>query len=419
MKPVITKTTVLIVASLAVLISLLSGRVPDVRVPAESPPALSVAEASTAPETSTVIKGEIGQGETLAYIFDSNGLSPEDLALMVSEARKQLNLARLRVGAPYSITADAGGRLMAFTYQPDGERVLRAERDENGFDVSMENIPFEKRIAHIGGVIRSSLVSSMGDITLALELSDIFAWDIDFATGLRQGDSFKAVVEALYLDGEFVRYGRVLAAEFTNDGERHRAFRFTPAGGTGRAGYFDEKGRSLRRSFLKAPLSYRRISSGFTRSRFHPILKKFRPHLGVDYSAPSGTPVSAVGDGRVSFAGYKGVNGNLVIIKHAGSYTTTYGHLKKIARGVRKGKRVRQGQVIGWVGSTGRATGPHLDYRVKRSGRFVNPLRLVTPRERSVPKANRDSYADTIEMMEMRLAAIETGEALLARADGR
>jgi len=185
---------------------------------------------------------------------------------------------------------------------------------------------------------------------LALQLSDIFAWDIDFTTDIRNSDSFKVIAEGLYLNGEFKKYGDILSAEFTNNGETYRAYRFEL---NGKIDYYDAEGKSMRRAFLKAPLSYRRISSGFSRSRFHPILRIYRPSHGVDFAAPTGTPVSVVGDGTVNFAGYKGGYGNIVIIRHPNGWKTYYAHLSRFGKGIRKAVKIKQGQIIGYVGSTG------------------------------------------------------------------
>lgn len=378
---------------------------------------VSVAEAA-APETETrSIRGSVRAGDTLSVIFESHGLDPMDVNPVVAAAHKTYDLARLRVGNPYSFDISGKGSVEAFTYQYDEENLIKVFRNGDAFATEEIAMPYERRTAHFGGVIRDNLISCVENPAVALTLSDVFAWDIDFATGLREGDTFKAVVEALYRDGKLARYGKILAAEFVNDGKRHRAYRFTPRSGDGNGSHYGEDGKSVRRAFLKAPLSYRRISSGYSYGRYHPILKTVRPHLGVDYAARAGTPVSAVGDGAVTFAGWKGVNGNLVIIKHAGSYTTSYGHLQKIARGVRKGRRVSQGDIIGWVGSTGRSTGPHLDYRVKQGGRFVNPLKLVMPREKSVPEDDLEAFVALKDSMDMRLASIITGASFVARAE--
>ena len=294
--------------------------------------------------TSQKIQGVVKPGETMFDIFKKNGLDLRDLFRLREASASVHRLRDISTGQPYKI--ELGG---------DGESAL-----------------------------------------LGCALSDIFSWDIDFTTDLRKGDTFQVVVEELWLGGRFKRYGNILAAEFTNDGNTYRAFRYE--GPDGRAGYYDEEGKSLQRSFLKAPLSYRRISSGFTFSRMHPILKIRRPHLGVDYVAPGGTPVSALGDGSVQFAGDKGANGNLVIIRHPKGFITYYGHLRRIRTGIRPGARVAQGDVIGYVGSTGLSTGPHLDFRMKKGDRFVNPLGVNIPRGDGIPKQfiadyNRSGHA--------------------------
>ncbi|HEY5764626.1 MAG TPA: peptidoglycan DD-metalloendopeptidase family protein, partial [Candidatus Deferrimicrobiaceae bacterium] len=285
------------------------------------------------------------------------------------------------------ITLDTDNNVLTLSYQIDDAATLAITQEAPGFQAEKVAIEYDVREAGLAGTIENNLVSSLGEdgrsVALALDLSDIFSWDIDFNTDLRKGDSYRVVVEELWLNGEFRRYGNVLSAEFLNDGSVHRAYRF---GIDGRFGYFDDDGNSLRRAFLKAPLSYRRISSGFSRNRLHPILKRRHPHLGVDYVAPRGTPVSAIGDGTVRFAGWKGANGNLVILKHPMGYTTYYGHLSRIAKGIRPGAKVSQGDVIGTVGSTGRTTGAHLHFQINRHGRIVNPLSVNLPRGEGIPK---------------------------------
>jgi murein DD-endopeptidase MepM/ murein hydrolase activator NlpD len=256
----------------------------------------------------------------------------------------------------------------------------------------------------MSGVIRDNLVSAIDDLQLALDLTDIFAWDIDFTTDLRKGDTFRLMVEELWLGGAFKRYGKIVSAEFVNDRRSYHAYRFEL---DGEADYYDRGGKSLRRAFLKAPLSYRRISARYTKRRYHPVLKTYRPHLGIDYAAPRGTPVSSVGDGTVVLAAYRGANGRQVVIKHPGGYKTYYGHLSRIKKGIRKGKKIRQGQVIGYVGNTGRATGPHLDYRVKLKGRFVNPLKLKLPRGRTITGPLRADFMEFRERMDSALSSVD------------
>jgi murein DD-endopeptidase MepM/ murein hydrolase activator NlpD len=262
----------------------------------------------------------------------------------------------------------------------------------------IDEVEYARTRRIVAGEIRSSLyrtIEEIGeDVDLARILSEIFAWQIDFATDLRKGDYFRAVVEEYRgMDG-VPRIHAVLAAEFFNAGTLHQAFRYEDS--SGRVDYYDGTGASLRRVFLKSPLRYTRISSRFSRRRFHPILKVYRPHLGVDYAAPTGTPVVSVGDGEVIYAGRERGFGKIVKIRHNGVYRTTYGHLSGYARGIRKGVRVRQGQVIGYVGATGLATGPHLDFRLIRNGRYVNPLAVDLPAADPIPPDEMAAFREVV-----------------------
>ncbi|MDP3110542.1 MAG: M23 family metallopeptidase, partial [Thermodesulfovibrionales bacterium] len=292
-------------------------------------------------------------------------------------------------------------------YWINDDSILRVNRTETGFLAKKVDVNYEKKILHIGGVIKDNLISSIGEskdsVLLALELSDIFAWDIDFTVDLRNRDAFKIVVEGFYLDGEFKKYGDILSAEFVNNGETYCAYRFEH---NGKAGYYDDEGKSLRKAFLKAPLSFRRISSGFSSGRFHPILKIYRPHHGLDYAAPTGTPVSAVGDGTINFAGYKGQYGKLVVIRHSNGWKTYYGHLSRINRGIKRGLKVEQGQVIGYVGATGLATGPHLHYEMRVNNKAVNPLKIKVSGGSSVPGNLKAEWLRYKNEMDSKLVSI-------------
>jgi len=359
-------------------------------------------------ESPQEIKDVVKAGETMSSIFHRYGLSAKELFPIRKASAGIHRLRKIVAGQPYEFRLDNDNNVLSFTYQIDDEALLRITRNDPGFRAEKIDIPYEKKIGKFGGVIESNLYDSLGNgenrTQLAYLLSDIFSWDFDFTTALRKGDTFKVIVEELWLDGRFKRLGPILAAEFVNDGNTHRAFRYE--GPDGRAGYYDEEGKSLQRSFLKAPLSYRRISSRFSYSRRHPILKIRRHHLGVDYVAPRGTPVSALGNGTVRFAGYKGANGNLVILRHPKGFTTYYLHLHKIRRGIRRGVRVSQGDVIGYVGSTGRATGPHLCFRLKKGSRFVNPLRVNVPRRGGVPKQLLADFHKSRYALGLELASI-------------
>lgn len=354
-------------------------------------------------ETFTEVSDSVKTGETFFDIFKKNNMDLGELYDISRASSDIYDLKNIDSGRKYSIRLDDQNRVLRFSYCIDDDSVLNIARTAEGFSAEKTAVEYEKRIAHIGGVVKDNLASSMDDPLLALRLSDILAWDIDFTTDLRDGDTYKIVVEELWLDGEFKKYGEILSTEFTNNGQTYYAYRFEY---DGEADYYDSEGKSVRRAFLKAPLSYRRISSGFTHRRLHPILRIYRPHLGVDYSAPTGTPVSAVGDGTVAEAGYKGQNGRQVVIRHPNGYVTYYGHLSRIAKAARTGAKVKQGQVIGYVGSTGLATGPHLDYRIKLGGRFIDPLRLKMPRGGSVPASLMAEFEALKDRMDTRLASI-------------
>jgi murein DD-endopeptidase MepM/ murein hydrolase activator NlpD len=370
----------------------------------ESPSATSGKTEGTTQEIKDVVK----PGETMFDIFQKYGLNISDLFRLKEASAKVHRLRYISTGQPYRIELGTDNSILSLTYHISDDALLTISRSDPGYRAEKIVIPYETRERKLGGIIENNLYDTLGNdgksSLLAYALADVFSWDIDFTTALRKGDTFKVVVEELWRDGRFQRYGDILAAEFVNDGITHRAFRFE--GKDGRAGYYDEKGKSLQRSFLKAPLSYRRISSRFSYSRRHPILKIRRHHLGVDYVAPRGTPVSALGDGIVRFAGYKGPNGNLVIIRHPKGFTTYYLHLHKIRKGIRRGARVAQGDIIGYVGSTGRATGPHLCFRLKKGNRFINPLRVNVPRSKGIPKGLFADYSTILQERGLELASI-------------
>ncbi len=248
----------------------------------------------------------------------------------------------------------------------------------------------------VNGVLETSLSEHMNQFgvsdAITSKFADIFAWDINFFLDPRKGDKFQILFEKKYAEGKFVGYGDVLAARYVNGQKEFLAFGLKDS--EGRIKYYDANGKSVQKQFLKAPLSYSRISSGFTFRRKHPVLGYYRPHLGVDYAAPRGTPVYASADGKVSFSGRKGDFGNLVILTHGGAYETYYGHLHTISSKARSGMYVKQGDLIGTVGSTGMSTGPHLDYRMKRSGNFVNPASIIMPSNSSVESARKAEFED-------------------------
>jgi murein DD-endopeptidase MepM/ murein hydrolase activator NlpD len=341
-------------------------------------------------EPLTVVRGTIGRNSTLAAAL-SGTLSPATVHRLVETARPVYDLARLSVGRPFGLVLGADGLLKAFTYGIDEVRTLRVFRRGEALEAELLTGSFETRVAAVSGVIESSLfatVTAAGEEDqLAIDLADIFAWDVDFNTEIQKGDSFRVAVETLHANGRFCRYGRILAAEFTRGPRVLQAIRFDDVTSSG---YYDPTGTPLRKAFLRSPLKFSRISSRFTKARFHPILNISRPHYGVDYAAPTGTPVLAAANGVVTLAGWQDGFGKTVRLRHPNGFQTLYGHLSRID--VRAGQRVVQGTRVGAVGQTGLATGPHLDYRMVRNGAFVDPLRVVSPPADPIPAEERVAF---------------------------
>ena len=365
------------------------------------------------------ITGVIKPGETLYNIFKGYGLDVRDLFLMRNASASIHSLREISADRQFKLMVDEHNKVHSFNYSINDDLFLNIMRNENGFKAEKIEVEYEKRIGQIGGVLKDSLIASIGEglerTLLALSISDIFAWDIDFTTDLRNGDTFKVIVEELYKDNEFKKYGNIVAVEFVNNGKEYKAYRFEHKG---KAGYYDDEGKTLKRAFLKAPLSFRRISSRFSKSRLHPILKRYRPHHGIDYSAPQGTPVSAVGDGTITFSGYQGGYGKLVMIRHHNGYMTCYGHLSRIGKGIAPGVKIDQGEVIGYVGSTGLSTGPHLHYEMSLNNRVVNPLSIKSPSGEPLPEVALAEFGSFREQLSKRLALI-TPESILATGNNR
>ena len=337
-----------------------------------------------------VLQGTVGRRATLGAMLRDT-LSPAGVHRMVEASRPVYDLARISVGHPFGVTFGPDGLLAAFTYGIDELRTLRVTRKGESYQAEMVKREYEVRVASVQGQITSSLFGAVGaageDDQLALDLADIFMWDVDFNTELRKGDSFRVAVEKLSLDGRFARYGRILAAELVRGRRVLQAVRFDGKQGPG---YYMPDGRPMRKAFLRSPLRFTRISSGFTHARLHPILGVVRPHFGVDFAAPIGTPVRASADGVVTRAGADGGYGKVVRMRHANGYETLYGHLSRID--VKVGQRLIQGAVLGAVGMTGLATGPHLDYRMMKAGVFLNPLKVQSPPADPIAAEDEDAF---------------------------
>jgi murein DD-endopeptidase MepM/ murein hydrolase activator NlpD len=365
-----------------------------------------------------MLNGRVGRQDTFYDILTAQNVSPQAVYSLVAVAKPVFDLGKIKVGNAYRLAFNGNGELALLEYEIDAQSLVHVERIDGEFKVELDEINYETREVAISARIGSSLYASMvdrgEDPLLSIQMDEIFAWDLDFNTDLRRGDRFSLVLEKKYREGKYVRNGRILGAEFINRGQAYRAVYFVD--GKGRGDYYTEKGRSLRKQFLKAPLSFTRISSGYTLKRLHPVLKKYRPHQGVDYAAPKGTPVVAIGDGQVIWAGRKGLNGIFIKLKHNGIYTSSYGHLSRLGKGIKKGMWVKQGQVIGHVGSTGMATGPHLDFRIRKNGGYVNPLKLEMPSARGISRDELSAFTAVRDRMLSRLE--DAGGVMSAKRGG-
>lgn len=338
-------------------------------------------------------EGVIRNGDTLDIILRRTGMSSSQSHAFVTSLHKVFDTRRVRSGDTYRLWTDNDGEVLKFGYKRSPVEIYEAEKDKSGWVAKKVSVPIDKKQASVAGVLQGSLWESFAragaDADLIMGFVDLFSWDIDFAHDSHAGDEFRVIYEVLYADGQPIGNGRILAATYKDNEETHSAVYWNSSEVSG---YFDLKGNSIRKSFLRAPLSFNRVTSNFSHARLHPVTHKVRPHLGVDFAAPTGTPVWAVADGTVIKIGRGGGGGNEVGLRHAQSYETYYLHLDRFGKGITVGTRVEQGQVIGYVGSTGLSTGPHLDYRVKRGGQWVNPLKEKFTPGQPVPPASIAEY---------------------------
>jgi len=348
--------------------------------------------------------GKVESNQNLSTLL-SPYLSPQRIDRIARESRSVFDVRKVRSGNKYAriYTRGTDSKTAYFIYEIDPIHfVVYDLRDSLRIYTDKKKVT--THVKHAEGTISTSLwnafVDNNLDINLGLKMSDVYAWTIDFY-GLQKGDRFKVVYEELYVDDVMIGIDRILGAVFTSSGKDFYAFYFDQMG---KGEYFDDEGKSLRRSFLKAPLKFSRISSRFSRARMHPILRISRPHFGVDYAAPRGTPVVSLGDGRVLEVGWHGGYGRFVSIRHNTVYTSTYAHLSKYAAGIKTGIHVQQGQVIGYVGSSGLSTGAHLDFRVYKNGSPTDPLKLESPSSQPVNQKDIVKFRETVARMKQELA---------------
>lgn len=377
----------------------------------EIPPSPEVDVYGMTTDDFEVLEAEIQRNESLYVILNREGVTPEKIFEIQQAAKGVVRLNRMMPGQKYRLYRDENGVFALVWHRTATDFTTINWKDE----ISIENreIPVETVVRTVSGTIQSSLANALMEQEvsqkLVVELANIYAWTVDFYS-LRAGDQFKAIYEDRYVNGDYIGIGRVKAAEFNHRGKILRAYFFDDGE---RAGYYDEEGNSMRRMMMRVPFEYNpRISSRFSRNRYHPILKRNRPHYGTDYAAPSGTPILAAGDGIVTEAQRRGGNGNIVQIRHNSVYRTAYLHMSRFARGIRPGVRVQQGQVIGYVGQTGLATGPHLCYRLYKHNTPINSVTYDFPPSEGLKEVHMEEYNNQIGRLDDMLNNLKVPEEL-------
>jgi len=341
-----------------------------------------------------VSTGSISKNDSFSRIMIKAKVGPNEVLKMVKASKRVLNLNSLQLNKDYKIELSHNGEFNYFEYYFNNSRYYRLEKRGTAYKAAIIDYKFDTDYKIVKGAIKNSLIADVlkygGSYQNALDLTEVFAWDVNFFKDVRKGDKFKFLVETKSRNGKYVKDGKILAAVLQTRKKTFDAIYFKAPDGSQR--YYTSEGKPLVKQFLKAPLKYSRISSRYTYRRFHPVYKKYLPHLGVDYAAPTGTPVVALADGIVASAGRNGRAGKYVALTHYGVYRTAYSHLSRFGRGVKKGKKVHQGQVIGYVGTTGASTGPHLDFQLKKFGKPINPLSFKSPGGPPVKQAYREVF---------------------------
>ncbi|MFP6680933.1 MAG: peptidoglycan DD-metalloendopeptidase family protein, partial [Gammaproteobacteria bacterium] len=324
----------------------------------------------------------VAPGDSLSLIFGRHGFAKKDLHQILKIGPIAKNLRRIKPGQEIMVHSDDQGHVLGMIQELDYLRSLHVVLENDNYVASVVEIKPEIKNASVLAKIKQSLfldgqAAGLADGTI-MELTDIFGWDIDFVLDVRSGDQFSVVYEEIFKDGEKVKNGRILAAEFVNRGKKLRAVHYSHD--DGHVGYYSDSGQAMRKAYLRAPVNFTRISSRFNLRRLHPVYNTIRAHRGVDYAAPHGTPIRATAHGTIVHAGNKGGYGRTVVVKHGASYTTLYAHMSRFARGIKNGVKIKQGQTIGYVGKTGLATGPHLHYEFRVGGVHRNPLKIDLPK---------------------------------------
>ncbi len=359
--------------------------------------ALPLAASVAGDATSFWHSERIQRGDTIAELLRRLNVEDQAASDYLRKSKSTEGLRRLSVGKEVQAETDANGALLALRYLGNDANQVVIEKSGSGFRTRTLPAQTEQRVQIRTGAIKTNLFAATDEAGLpdpaANQLSDIFGGDIDFHRDLRKGDKFTVIYEMTYINGEAARTGRILSAEFVNNGHVYRGAYFQTTEYTG--DYYSPDGKSMRKAFLRSPIEFSRVSSGFSKSRFHPVLNKWRSHKGVDYAAPMGTKVKVTSDGVVSFVGKQGGYGNVVMVDHQGHFTTVYGHLSRFAGGIHKGQRLGQGQIVGYVGMTGLASGPHLHYEFKQNGIHRDPLKVALPDGKPISDSQKAAFVDS------------------------
>jgi murein DD-endopeptidase MepM/ murein hydrolase activator NlpD len=385
------------------VVDVLLSALPDTAPPSGAGPmaAAGTPGVPAAPEPiAPLVEDEIRSGDTLLAALARHGVAASTAFAIARELEPHFDLRRSRPGHRYRIERDEQGALIAFRYDVSDLEHYQVTQRSEGWETRAAKRGVIRQQARLAGVVATTLYDAIGDLgehpELASEFANIFAWDVDFAKGVHAGDEFHLLYERNYVAREgggglrYVGPGRILAARYQSGGRAHEAIFYETEPGVGN--YYREDGSPVQQGFLAAPVKYTRISSSFTHARFHPILRKTRPHPGIDYAAPVGTPVWAVAEGRVTHAGWQGGYGRLVKIQHADGYESFYAHLSGFAKGIRVGQKVGQKQVIGYVGSSGLSTGPHVCFRISKHKKFVNPASTRIPSGERIAGRQRQDF---------------------------
>ncbi|RYZ93907.1 MAG: peptidase M23, partial [Moraxellaceae bacterium] len=383
---------------------------------------LNVSELKKAPPVSSEPAWQeliIKPRDNLSTVFARAGLNDRDIYELFAENKSAKDLRNIMPGQKISFLIDKEGKLQELKYAKNNLDSVKFTRSTSGFISQLTSLKPDVRHSFREGVINSSLFIAGKQAglpnALTMDLANIFGWDVDFALDIQKGDSFKVMYEEHYLEGVKIGTGAILSAEFTNDGKTYRAVRYTNKDGMTR--YYTPDGKGMNKAFLRTPVDFARISSSFSLGRLHPVLNKIRAHKGTDYAAATGTPIRSTGDGKVIFAGRQGGYGNLIMIQHGQGYETVYGHLNSFAKGISNGSRVNQGQIIGYVGKTGLATGPHLHYEFHVNGKVRDPVTVALPQSMGVASNEKDRFNSATQTLVAQLD--EMSSSRLAMSEGK